>query len=63
MATKTYKSEPMAAVHEMIEGLRQGGAIDEQTMRDFDAACLSIAPEPERDAQDSGAIRPRSARH
>ncbi len=54
MATKTYKSEPMAAVHEMMEGLRQGGAIEEQTMRDFDAACLSLAPEPERDAQQGG---------
>jgi putative transcriptional regulator len=39
MATKTYKSEPMAAVHEMMEGLRQGGAIEERTMREFDAAC------------------------
>ena len=49
MATKTYKSEAMAAVHEMMEGLHQGGAIDKQTMREFDAACLSpdpaIAPE------------------
>jgi len=46
MATKTYKSEPMAAVHEMMEGLRQGGAIDQQTMHGFDAACLSHAPKP-----------------
>ena len=44
MATKTYKSEAMAAVHEMMEGLHQGGAIDKQTMREFDAACLSPAP-------------------
>lgn len=54
MATNTYKSEPMAAVHEMMEGLHQGGAIDEQTMRDFDAVCLFLAPEPERDAQQRG---------
>ncbi len=44
----------MAAVHEMMEGLRQGGAIDEQTMRDFDTACLFLAPEPERRARQRG---------
>ena len=44
----------MAAVHEMMDGLRQGGAIDEQTMRDFDFACLSRAPEPEHGAQKCG---------
>ena len=44
MAAKTYKSEAMAAVHEMMEGLHQGGAIDKQTMREFDAACLAPAP-------------------
>ena len=54
MATRTYQSEPMAAVHEMMEGLHKGGAIDEQTLRDFDAACLSLAPEPERGAQRPG---------
>jgi len=54
MATRTYKSEPMAAVHEMMEGLRRGGAIDEQTMRDFDAACLSLAPRPEPGEQQRG---------
>lgn len=46
MVTRTYQSEPMAAVHEMMEGLYKGGAIDEQTLRGFDAACLSLAPEP-----------------
>ena len=53
MATRMYKSEPMAAVHQMMEGLRQGGAIEEPTMRDFDAACLSLAPEPEPGEQQS----------
>ena len=43
MATKTYKSEAMAAVHEMIEGLHQGGAINKQTMREFDEVCLTPA--------------------
>ena len=63
MATKTYKSEPMAAIHEMMEGLRLGGVIEEQTIRDFDAACLSLLPEPDPDANTTGAIRPRNARH
>ena len=41
----------MAAVHEMMEGLHKGGAIDEQTMRDFDTSCLFLAPEPESGAR------------
>jgi putative transcriptional regulator len=43
VVTKTYKSEAMAAVHEMMEGIHQGGAIDKQTMREFDEACLTPA--------------------
>jgi putative transcriptional regulator len=39
--TKTYSSEAMAAVHEMMEGLHHGGAIDKKTMRSFDEACLA----------------------
>ncbi|KAF0227433.1 MAG: transcriptional [Beijerinckiaceae bacterium] len=38
---KTYKSDAMAAVHDMMEGFRQSGAIDKQTMREFDEACLT----------------------
>jgi putative transcriptional regulator len=47
--TKTYKSEALAAVHEMMEGLHQAGSIDKQTMRSFDQACLTPTPplEPE----------------
>ena len=36
--------EALAAVHEMMEGLHQAGAIDKQTLRSFDAACLAPAP-------------------
>lgn len=47
--TATYKSEAMAAVHEMMKGFHTRGAIDKQTMRDFDSACLApaamLAPE------------------
>jgi putative transcriptional regulator len=40
---KVYKSEAMAAVHEMMEGFHQTGAIDKQTMREFDEVCLTPA--------------------
>ena len=40
---KVHKSEAMAAVHEMMEGFHQSGAIDKQTMREFDEACLTAA--------------------
>jgi putative transcriptional regulator len=39
--SKTYKSEIMASVHEMMEGLRESGTIDKRTMREFDEACLT----------------------
>lgn len=42
---KKYKSEAMAAIHETMEGLFEAGAIDKQTMREFDDACLT-AVEP-----------------
>ena len=38
---KKYRSNPLAAVHETMEALHEVGAIDKQTMRDFDAACLT----------------------
>lgn len=39
--TKKYKSEALAAIHETMEALREVGAIDKQTMREFDEACLT----------------------
>src|SRR5690606_11998352 len=46
---KVYDSELMADPHEMMEGLHESGAIDKQTKRDVDEACLtaveSITPE------------------
>ena len=53
--TKTYKSEAYAALHDMMEGLHETGAIDKKTMRDFDAACL--APAPMLSPEDIRAIR------
>src|SRR5208283_3257929 len=39
--TKRYRSEAMAAIHETMEALHDVGAIDKQTMRRFDNACLT----------------------
>jgi putative transcriptional regulator len=39
--SKKYRSEAMAAIHETMEALRDIGAIDKQTMRRFDDACLT----------------------
>jgi|SRR5215471_18161087 len=38
---KKYRSEAMAAVHETMQALRDVGAVDKQTMRRFDDACLT----------------------
>lgn len=45
MKKKTYKSEVFAAVHASATALHKVGAIDKATMRDFDAASLSVAPD------------------
>ena len=39
--SKKYKTEPLAALHETMEALHRVGAIDKQTMRRFDDACLT----------------------
>jgi putative transcriptional regulator len=38
---RKYRSEAMAAIHETMEALHDVGAIDKQTMRRFDDACLT----------------------
>ena len=46
---KKYRSDALAAIHETMEAVHELGAIDKQTMRSFDAACLTpvqvLAPE------------------
>ena len=37
---KVYRSEAMAAIHEGMEMLYEGGDIDKQTMRKFYESCL-----------------------
>ena len=39
--TKKYRGDAFAAIHETMEALHEVGAIDKQTMREFDAACLT----------------------
>jgi putative transcriptional regulator len=38
---KAYKSEAFAALHESMSDLHRVGALDSQTMREFDRACLT----------------------
>jgi putative transcriptional regulator len=47
--SKTYKSEALAAVHEMMEGLHGAGSIDKRTLREFDEVCLVQAAPLEPD--------------
>ena len=46
---KKYRSDALAAIHETMEALHEVGAIDKQTMREFDESCLTpvraLAPE------------------
>lgn len=38
---KQYRSDALASIHETMEALHDVGAIDKQTMREFDDACLT----------------------
>jgi putative transcriptional regulator len=39
--SKKYRSDAFAAIHETMESLHEIGAVDKQTMREFDEACLT----------------------
>ncbi len=41
--TKTYKSKILGAIHETASDLHEAGAMDKQTLRKFDAMCLTPA--------------------
>ncbi|CAN5733369.1 DNA-binding transcriptional regulator [soil metagenome] len=47
--TQRYKSEALAAVHEAAAGLNEAGILSKQSMKEFDALCLTpvepLAPE------------------
>ncbi len=38
---KKYRSDALAAIHETMEALHEVGALDRQTMREFDETCLT----------------------
>ncbi len=38
---KKYRSDAFAAIHETMEALHDIGAVDKQTMREFDDGCLT----------------------
>ena len=38
---KKCRSDAFAAIHETMEGLHEIGAVNKQTMREFDEACLT----------------------
>lgn len=50
---KKYRSDAFAAIHETMEALHGAGAINKQTMREFDEACLTpvhtLSPEEIKD--------------
>ncbi|WP_240776305.1 helix-turn-helix domain-containing protein [Nitrincola alkalilacustris] len=41
MMAKKYRSDALASIHETMEALHDIGAVDKQTMREFDDACLT----------------------
>lgn len=48
--TKKYRTDAFAAIHETMEALHEVGAVTKQTLREFDAACLTpvkvLSPRP-----------------
>ncbi len=55
--TKRYKSEALAAAHEVALGLHDAGVMPKQTMRTFDEMCLT--PVEEITAEEIRALRLR----
>ena len=49
MATKQYRSDAFAAIHETMEALHDVGAINKRILRDFDDSCptpvMPLSPE------------------
>jgi putative transcriptional regulator len=52
-----YKNDAMASIHEMMDDLYSADIIDKQTMREFDALCLT--PVTPLSAEEICAIRER----
>lgn len=45
MAKKHYRSRALGALHESVKDLHRAGLVDIETMRAFDASCLTQATE------------------
>ena len=56
--TNKKGSPILDAIHETAQDLRDAGLLDEMTMREFDAQCLS--PVPDYSAEDIRTIRERN---
>jgi putative transcriptional regulator len=45
--SKTYRSDPLAAIHETASDLHDAGVMDKRTLRKFDDLCLTpVRPMP-----------------
>jgi putative transcriptional regulator len=44
MSKLKFKNDLRESIHESMSALYRTGVIDKATMRDFDAACLSVTP-------------------
>lgn len=42
---RKYKSDAFEAIHSSVSGMYRAGTIDQATMREFDASCLSVPAE------------------
>ncbi|WP_256326858.1 DNA-binding protein [Nitrosospira multiformis] len=53
---KKYRSNALASIHETMEVLHEIGAVDKQTMREFDESCLApvlvMSPEEIREPRE-----------
>ena len=60
--SRRYRSDAMAAIHETMEALHRGGAVDKQTMRPFGETCLtpvqSLTPKQIKTLRGAGARQP-----
>ncbi len=55
--SRTYRSDALAAIHEIASDLHDAGVMDKRTLRDFDDLCLT--PVRQLTAADIRALRAR----
>jgi putative transcriptional regulator len=55
-----YRSEILGAIHESMKALHEVGAIDQQTMQEFDEACLKFDSIPTPGQEGAQACRENS---